>query len=652
MLYPTRADLDPWVLFVAFAALLISLWTARSVSEAHSTRTISHAYPAVLLVAVAAAVFTSMLTDPQGALVPFVLFSLICAAIAWSARHLSIAGAAWLGIDFLGLVIGWIWSLLFINDLDLPATLEALSMFGLTLTLAISILGSVERIAREAVFTHGRWRRPTRALDPAAGDYRPRVSIQLPCYAEPPELVKETMNRLAALDYDDYEVLVCDNNTKDEALWRPLEAHAQVLNTQLGREVFRFFHVAPLAGAKAGALNWLMDKMDPQAELIAVIDADYFSEADFLSRLVPFFRGPSLAYLQTPHDYRDYADSAYLSACYAEYMPNNKIDMLGVNEYGGAFTIGTMCILRARALRQVGGWAEWCLTEDSEVSVRMRAAGYRGIYLGETFGRGLIPTTFDDYKKQRFRWTAGPVQQLRRHWRLFRPHPLARRMPGWTKLLEVLRCIAPLRSLAALVTGLSILLGLGIAATAHRIRPVDVPDIVWLLVALAAATTLVRMWHRYRIAGIRRIRDMVRGEVARASLGYVVLVAGVAGLSKKPQAWRRTPKFGAEGSPGAALGSALPETIIAVVVLAVAGYFFAIRDALGPGLAILTIAGLLTMGLSFLCAPYMALLALRDVRRHGSAQDPKPPLGNAGPAAHGPEILSSENRPAEVRPSA
>ena len=621
MLNPTRADLDPWVLFVAFTALLVSLWTARSVSQAHSLRNIAHAYPGMVLVAVAGAVFTAALTDTQGALVPFLLFSLVCAGIAWSARHLSTAGAAWLGIDFLGLVIGWIWSLLFINDLDLPPALEAPSMIGLTLTLAISILGSVERIAREAVFTHGRWRRPTRALEAEAGDYRPRVSIQLPCYAEPPELVIETMNRLAALDYDNYEVLVCDNNTKDEALWRPLEAHARLLNAKLGQEVFRFFHVAPLPGAKAGALNWLMDKMDPQAELIAVIDADYLSEADFLSRLVPFFRGPSLAYLQTPHDYRGYETSAYLTACYAEYMPNNKIDMLGVNEYGGAFTIGTMCILRARALRQVGGWAEWCLTEDSEISVRMRAAGYRGIYLGETFGRGLIPTTFDDYKKQRFRWTAGPVQQLRRHWKLFRPHPLARRMPGWTKLLEVLRCIAPLRSLAALVTGMLMLAGLTLGALNGRLEPIDLPGIVWLLMPFAIATGLVRMWHRYRVAGIGRIRDMVRGEIARASLGYVVLVAGLAGLSRKPHAWRRTPKFGAEGSVGAALSSALPETLIGLAALAAAAGLFALRDAFGTELAGMMIAGMVMMGLSFLCAPYMAILALRDVER---AQKPSP----------------------------
>ena len=614
MYFPSRTDLDPWVLFIAITALLASLWTASAVRGMHRTSAAASAFSGLLLVGLLGAALTALYTGISAVIVPLLLFLGLATAICFSAR-LSMSGVAWLTVDFLGLVIGWLWGLLFLNDLGLPFWVEALAMIGLTLTLAITILGSIERIAREAVFTHGRWRRPIAAPETQDREYRPRVSVQLPCYAEPPEVVKETMNHLAALDYDNYEVLVIDNNTKDEALWRPLEQHAAHLNDRLGREVFRFFHVAPLDGAKAGALNWVMDKMDPEAELIAVIDADYFSQPDFLSRLVPFFAGPSLAYLQTPHDYRDHEKSAYLSSCYAEYMPNNKIDMLGVNEYGGAFTIGTMCILRAHVLRRVGGWAEWCLTEDSEVSVRMRAAGFRGIYLGETFGRGLIPDTFDDYKKQRFRWTAGPVQQLVRHWRKFLPYPYAKRMPGWTKLLEVLRCIAPLRSLAVLITGLILLVGLSAARQFHAIGPADIPNIAWLLLPLASATGIVRIWHRYRVAGIRRVGDMIRGEVARASLTFVVLVAGVAGLSGKPQAWRRTPKFGASGSAGAALASALPEIIMGGLGLALAGWLFAIRDALGTELAVLCVGSALMTALMFLCAPYMALLAWRDQQR-------------------------------------
>jgi hypothetical protein len=422
------------------------------------------------------------------------------------------------------------------------------------------------------------------------------------------------MNRLAALDYDNFEVLVCDNNTSDERLWRPLEAHCEVLNRRLGREVFRFFHVSPLPGAKAGALNFLMKVMDQKAELIGVIDADYHSRPDFLRRLVPFFDDPKLGYIQTPHDYRDHEDSEYLTACYWEYMPSNKVDYPGISEYGGAFTIGTMCVLRTEALRLAGGWAEWCLTEDSEVSVRLRAVGYNGLYFGETFGRGLIPETFDDYRKQRFRWTAGPVQQLRRHWRLFLPAPLAPAMPGWTKLLEVARCSTPLVRLGGIVSAIVLLLGSALAGAAGLVDRPDVPDVIWALIPIGFATLMVRTTHRYWLSGCRKPADMVRGEIARASLTYVVLIAGVAGLSRNEIAWRRTPKFAIDSEGENPFEVAREETRAGLACLGLFILLLAGIPLWGSEIALLGGLGLGSLATAFFSAPLLVALARRHAR--------------------------------------
>src|ERR1700740_3679826 len=102
----------------------------------------------------------------------------------------------------------------------------------------------------------------------------PRVSIHVPAYNEPPAMLIETLDALSRLDYPDFEVLVIDNNTRDESVWRPVEAHC----AQLGAR-FRFFHVAPLAGFKAGALNYALARTAPDAEIIAVIDSDYAVDA-------------------------------------------------------------------------------------------------------------------------------------------------------------------------------------------------------------------------------------------------------------------------------------------------------------------------------------------------------------------------------------
>lgn len=634
MLDLTRSSFDSSLLFLALMALIAAWLMGRAFSNGRRAERpaidegieLAGAATSALL---AASLFFGNFID----LLPiYALFLGSAAFLSYAVPRLSMSGVIWLTAEILGLLVTGLWSFHFIREAAFPHWIEQIACLGLVASLLMLGISLAARMAREAILTHDLWRLPTEAPAPSAAGRHFKVSIQLPCYAEPPEVVMETMNRLAALDYDNYEVMICDNNTKDETLWRPLEAHCAVLNQRLGADRFRFFHVSPLPGAKAGALNYCLEEMASDADLIAVIDADYYSRPDFLSRLTAFFTDPRVAYVQTPHDYRDYENSRYLSACYWEYMPNNKVDMPGVSEYGGAFTIGTMCILRTEALRKAGGWAEWCLTEDSEVSVRLRAVGYEGIYLGETFGRGLIPDTFDDYKKQRFRWTAGPVQQLVRHWRLFLPSPLAPAMPGWTKVLEVLRCVSPLQTLFGVLAGLAGMVAVGVALATDAMQPIDIPNVSWLLLPIGAITWWVRTRLRYRLSGCEDTGDMLRGEIARLSLTYVVLVAGVAGLSNRPLAWRRTPKFALETADPSPFASTVPETLLGGLSLFLTVAILSLSGAVGPELAAMMALGFATMAFRFFCAPYMAMLAIRHARAElDGANGPDSPHTNEGP---------------------
>ena len=621
MLTLTRAGLDPSMYFLAVMGLLASLMVSRAVVAPHRYERISRHEGQLLVGSVAlGALLGGAITLAMGGrldnlLTVIALFLVLAMPVARLVPRLNVPGVILLTTEVLTFWFGFVWTALFLREAGLPETTLMLAGAGMVFGAVVFALTFAERIARNAVLTHESWRYPMDAPYGAPGPRDQKVSIHLPCYAEPPEVVMATMDHLAALDHHDFEVLVCDNNTKDEALWRPLEAYCDRLNAEAGKEIFRFFHVSPLPGAKAGALNWLLDVMHPDTEFVAVIDADYLAEPDFLARLLPFFRNPRIGYVQTPHDYRDYEGSPYLTSCYWEYMPSNKVDMLGVSEYGGAFTIGTMCILRANAIREAGGWAEWCLTEDSEISVRLREVGYSGLYIAETFGRGLIPETFSDYKKQRFRWTAGPVQQLRRHWKLFLPTPWAKPLPGWTKLLEVLRCLAPLQVLFALTGGLLGIAALAIALATGVMEPFLVPDAVWVLLVLGTASWLVGIWHRYKLTGTTRIGDMVRGEIARNALTYTVLQAGIAGLSSKPLAWRRTPKFALGSSKGSIFADSLTETLIGLALLVFAGVTAAAADRVGANFAALSAITIVSLALRFLCAPYLAWLALRHARR-------------------------------------
>src|SRR3546814_2499217 len=112
-------------------------------------------------------------------------------------------------------------------------------------------------------------------------------------------MLKKTLDALARLDYPNFEVLIIDNNTRDEKIWRPVEEYCATLGDR-----FRFFHVAPLKGYKAGALNFALNNTAPDVEIVGVIDADYLVEPDWLKSLVPYFDRPDIGFVQAPQDHR------------------------------------------------------------------------------------------------------------------------------------------------------------------------------------------------------------------------------------------------------------------------------------------------------------------------------------------------------------
>ncbi len=300
----------------------------------------------------------------------------------------------WIGYDYSQQYSTW-FSLL----VGFLLALGALGVFIVLLTEAHELA--------EAVWTHKR-RREFLPVDTDSA-YRPKVSIHVPCYNEPPEMVKQTLNALAALDYPDFEVLLIDNNTKDPAVWEPIKAHCELLGSR-----FKFFHVAPLAGFKGGALNYLIPHTAPDAEVIAVIDSDYCVDRNWLKYMVPHFADPKIAVVQSPQDYRDQHESTFKKLCYSEYKGFFHIGMVTRNDRDAIIQHGTMTMTRRSVLEELG-WADWCICEDAELGLRVFEKGYSAAYAHNSFGKGLMPDTFIDFKKQRFRWAYGAIQIIKRH---------------------------------------------------------------------------------------------------------------------------------------------------------------------------------------------------------------------------------------------
>ena len=172
------------------------------------------------------------------------------------------------------------------------------SAFALTLGLILLVplvLIAMARIEEIAAIAFGR--KPRRLIIKSAplapatiGEAVafPKVSIHVPAYFEPVEMLKQTLDAVARLDYPNFECVVIINNTPDPEFWQPIQDHCRALG-----ERFKFINAEKVQGFKAGALRIAMERTAADAEIIGIIDADYVVQPDWLKDLVPVFADPA-----------------------------------------------------------------------------------------------------------------------------------------------------------------------------------------------------------------------------------------------------------------------------------------------------------------------------------------------------------------------
>ncbi|MBK5968667.1 MULTISPECIES: glycosyltransferase [Thiorhodovibrio] len=438
-----------------------------------------------------------------------------------------------------------------------PAT-TAVGVLLLIGGIGVVILLVAETHEWAEAFWLKQWRRSFPVRGNQAGD-PPFVSIHVPAYNEPSELLIETLDALAELDYPAFEVLVIDNNTKDPDVWQPVRAHCQRLG---GR--FRFFHVDPLAGFKAGALNFALRETDPKAEVIAVIDADYVVTPDWLRDLIPAFADQEVSIVQAPQDYRDGGQNAFKAMCLAEYRGFFHIGMVTRNERNAIIQHGTMTMIRRTTLQAAEGWAEWCITEDAELGLRLFERGHKALYIPCTYGRGLIPDSFADFRKQRFRWAYGAVRILGHHWReLFglrrtelsagqRYHFVAGWLPWFADSFNLLFNFAAL--------------GWTLAMTFYP-NQVTPPYITVALIPLVLfAFKILKSLFLYRRRVTATWRQSIAAGLAGLALSHTIARAIVAGLISGKMPFQRTPKLASSPALIRALLDAREEALFALAL--------------------------------------------------------------------------------------
>lgn len=484
-------------------------------------------------------------------------------------RQLSARGRGFLALITYGTTTAAVWIIYDYTHQYLTFTsvvVGILLMLGM-IGIIVVLLAEAHEWA-EALWTQ-QHRRPFKPV--AVGDeVLPMVSVQVPAYNEPPAMMIETLDALAQLDYPRYEVIVIDNNTKDPAVWEPVRDHCAKLGAR-----FRFFHEDPLPGFKAGALNFALRYTDPDAEIVAVIDADYLVDPRWLRDLAPQFTQKNVAIVQAPQDYRDAHENAFKAMCYAEYRGFFYIGMVTRNERNAIIQHGTMTMVRKSALTAVNGWAEWCITEDAELGLRIFEQGFEACYLAKSYGRGLMPDTFIDFKKQRFRWAFGAVQIMRHHAGSLlrgkgkltagqRYHFLA----GW--LPWVADGINLLFNIAALYWSLAM-----VAAPEY----IDPPLLVFSILPLALFVFKIgKLVYLYRTRVGANTVQTIAAATAGLALTHTIGLAIITGFLIRSKPFFRTPKQAHKHALRTALSAVREEALICFALWLAA---FAIIEAFG-----------------------------------------------------------------------
>jgi cellulose synthase/poly-beta-1,6-N-acetylglucosamine synthase-like glycosyltransferase len=544
---------------------------------------------------------------------PFILW------FAWVFRRLRISGLIAFGALVQASVAALVWLAtipleFYLGPLDWVA--YAVLLPGAVAMLAVLLANGFEFVE---VLWRRRWQREFRPASLLPGAPEPFVSVHLAACNEPPEMVILTLDSLARLDYSNFEVLVVDNNTREERLWKPVEAHCAKLGPK-----FRFFHLPQWPGFKAGALNFALRETDPRAEIVGVVDADYAVDPQWLRRLVAHFADDGVAVVQAPQAHRDFEQSAFRRMANWEFDGFFRVGMHHRNERNAIIQHGTMSLVRKCALENAGGWAEWCICEDAELGLRLMERGHALRYVDDVLGRGLTPSDFNAFKTQRFRWAFGAMQILKGHWRaLTRRGGPARLtagqryhfLTGWFSwFADALHLVFAFGALAWTIGA--------VAAPQFFPLPLDL-YLVPVLAFLAAKAVFGPVLYRARVDC--SWADVIGASAASMALSHAIARGVFEGLWRRTGEFKRTAK-GVGRAPRFAWLAAIREETLMLAALALAAAAVVWRFGTDHVEAMLWALVLAAQALPYVATVAVAWVSARATSEKAVAPTVQPPV--------------------------
>ena len=234
----------------------------------------------------------------------------------------------------------------------------------------------------------------------------PRVTVQLPVYNEL-YVAKRIIEAVADFDYpsDRLQIQVLDDSTDETSA---IVATAVADAAKRGLTIVHRRR-ADRAGYKAGALAEGM--RDATGEFVAIFDADFVPQPDFLRRALPHFDAPDVAFVQARwgHVNRNYSWLTKLQALAID--GHFLVEQSGRGEAGYWFNFnGTAGVWRSEAIADAGGWKADTLTEDLDLSYRAHLRGWNARFVEELVVPAEVPAQLAGFRRQQHRWARGSME--------------------------------------------------------------------------------------------------------------------------------------------------------------------------------------------------------------------------------------------------
>ncbi|MDX9790905.1 MAG: glycosyltransferase family 2 protein [Candidatus Kapabacteria bacterium] len=241
-------------------------------------------------------------------------------------------------------------------------------------------------------------------------DEVPMVTVQLPLYNEM-FVVERLIKSVCTIDYpiEKLEIQVLDDSTDETVVMtkKIVEDYKS-----MGYNI-KYIHRVNREGFKAGALKHGLTMAE--GELVAIFDADFVPNPDFLKKTVPHFNNPNIGMVQTRWEHLN-EQYSYLTKAQALALDGHFVLEQQVRNKAGFFINfnGTAGIWRKETIFDAGNWHADTLTEDLDLSYRAQLKGWKFIYLNDVTSPAELPADINALKTQQFRWTKGAVETAKK----------------------------------------------------------------------------------------------------------------------------------------------------------------------------------------------------------------------------------------------